>query len=160
MTTLKAKEILKDRFWIIQDGEVRIGTLSISEDMYMFSSAKGTRYFDSKEAVSKVFGKNILVTQVNTTNNDDTVPASENRIYGYPTLVAPYNIVYDVKHKLPIFSKSDKSKTLYCAGYYVIKFNKGWVKSFCPKLVTLENNQYQGPFTSELEMKQILSGRK
>ena len=46
--------------------------------------------------------------------------------------------MYDVKRKLPLFTKSKKSKSLYCAGYYIIQFEKGWVKSFCPKLITIE----------------------
>jgi hypothetical protein len=46
---------------------------------------------------------------------------------------------------------------LYCAGYYVIQFRKGWVKSFCPKLITLERYPYKGPFKTEEEMKTTLS---
>jgi hypothetical protein len=44
----------------------------------------------------------------------------------------------------------------------VIKFRKGWVKSFCPKLITLERYPFHGPFKSESEMKQMLTvlGRK
>ena len=68
--------------------------------------------------------------------------------------------MYDVRKKLPLFTKSNASKSLYCAGYYVIKFNKGWVKSFCPKVITLERNEYKGPFKTEFEMKQVLSNVK
>jgi hypothetical protein len=46
---------------------------------------------------------------------------------------------------------------LYCAGYYIIRFDKGWVKSHCPKLITLERYPYNGPFKSELEMRSELS---
>jgi hypothetical protein len=42
--------------------------------------------------------------------------------------VSPHNSMYDIKRKLPLFTKSEDSKSLYCAGYYVIKFDKGWVK--------------------------------
>jgi hypothetical protein len=63
----------------------------------------------------------------------------------------------DVQRKLPLFTKSAKSKSLYCAGYYIIKFDKGWVKSFCPKLITVERYETKGPFKSDLEMRQALS---
>ena len=56
-----------------------------------------------------------------------------------------------------MFSKSKKSKSLYCAGYFIIRFNKGWVKSFCPKLITIERYENKGPFRTELEMRQELS---
>ena len=55
------------------------------------------------------------------------------------------------------FTKSEKSKSLYCAGYYIIKFDKGWVKSFCPKLITIERYESRGPFKNDLEMRQELS---
>jgi len=56
-----------------------------------------------------------------------------------------------------LFTKSPKSKSLYCAGYFIIRFEKGWVKSFCPKLITLERYEYKGPFKTNLEMRTELS---
>jgi len=41
--------------------------------------------------------------------------------------------------------------------FVVIKFRKGWVKSFCPKLITLERYPYFGPFKTENEMKITLN---
>ena len=65
--------------------------------------------------------------------------------------------MYSVRQKLPLYAKSAKSKSQYCAGYYVIKFRKGWVKSYCPKLITLERYPYHGPFKTETEMKSVLN---
>ena len=65
--------------------------------------------------------------------------------------------MYDLKKKRALFTKSKKSKSLYCAGYFIIHFDKGWVKSFCPKEVTLEKYEHKGPFKTELEMRQELS---
>jgi len=78
-------------------------------------------------------------------------------VHGFPTSTVPFNSMYDVKRKLPLFTKSLKSKSLYCAGYYVIRFDKGWVKSFCPKLITVERYENRGPFKTELEMRTELS---
>jgi hypothetical protein len=83
--------------------------------------------------------------------------AEINEVQGFATSCLPHNGMYDIKRKLPMFTKSNDSKSLYCAGYYVIKFEKGWVKSFCPKLITLQRYEYKGPFKTELEMKQVLS---
>ena len=68
--------------------------------------------------------------------------------------------MYDVKRKLPLFTKSNKSKSAYCAGYYIIEFEKGWVKSFCPKLITIERYNFKGPFKTEIEMRSELSRAK
>lgn len=150
--TLKAKPIVQNKFWIVEDEGIRIGTLCLDEDKYMFSSPQGTKYFDSAKALKKIFGKDILLAQI-----EKPKPVVEKIVHGYPTSSIPYNSVVDVKRKLPLFTKSEKSKSLYCAGYYIIHFDKGWVKSLCPKLITVDHYEHRGPFRSELEMKQALS---
>lgn len=149
--TIKAKEILNGRFWIVEDCGERIGTLSKNEDKYIFTNPREVKFFDSARQVKKSFGNEMKWEPV--------VAAHENKtdsVYGYPTSVTPYNIMYDITKKLPLFTKSKKSKSLYCAGYYIIKFNKGWVKSFCPKLITVERYETKGPFKTSIEMKQEL----
>ena len=151
---IKARTILKDKFWIMEDEGVRVGTLSIDDDKFMFSSSEGTKYFDSERALRKTFGDKFQISQ-HEPEKDNTIVEKE--VYGYPTSTEPFNPLLDVKRKLPLFTKSEKSKSLYCAGYYIIHFDKGWVKSFCPKLITVERYDSQGPFKTSLEMKQALS---
>ena len=153
--TIKAKPVLKDKFWIVESNEQRIGTMSWNDDRYMFSSKIETCFFDNKRQMKKKFGTDIIWTDnINITlESADTIFL----VYGFPTSVNPFNTMYDVKRKLPLFTKSDKSKSAYCAGYYIIKFDKGWVKSFCPKLITVERYETRGPFKTELEMRQELS---
>lgn len=153
--TIEAKTILKDKFWIVEDKEnkKRIGTICWDEDRYMFTDGSETCFFNNKKQIKKKFGVDIIwsdVAQIPSTTQ-------EHFVHGFPTSVAPYNTVYDLKRKLPLFTKSDKSKSLYCAGYYIIKFDKGWVKSFCPKLITVERYETRGPFKTDLEMRQELS---
>ena len=152
--TVKAKPVLKDKFWIVEDEGVRVGTLSVTDDKFMFSNSEGTQYFNSERALKKTFGSTLFKTSV-TQVSETTI--SDKEVHGYPTSCVPYNSMYDVKRKLPLFTKSNKSKSLYCAGYYIIRFDKGWVKSFCPKQITVERYNFKGPFKTELEMKQQLS---
>ena len=151
---LIAKTILKDKFWIVEDNEQRIGTLTWNDDRYMFSSSSETCFFDNKKQIKKKFGMDFVWSEP--TPVEKSVEKS-GTIHGYPTNVKPFNSMFDVKRKLPLFTKSDKSKSLYCAGYYIVKFNKGWVKSFCPKLITIERYETKGPFKTDLEMRQELS---
>ena len=116
----------------------------------MFSDSKGTKFYNNEQNLTKEIGTPISWSKLSITE----IPKFE--IYNYPTSCAPHNILYDVKKSLPLFTKSIKSKSLYCAGYYIIHFDKGWVKSFCPKLMTIERYQYQGPFKSKIEMKNAL----
>ena len=153
--TLKAKPVLKDKFWIIENNEQRIGTMSWNDDRYMFSNGNGTCFFDNKRQMKKRFGTDIVWNDI---TPKDNITANEKFIvHGFPTSVSPFNTMYDVKRKLPLFTKSDQSKSAYCAGYYIIQFDKGWVKSFCPKLITIERYNFKGPFKTEMEMRSELS---
>ena len=152
--TIKAKPVLKDKFWIVENDGERIGTMSWNDDRYMFSNTIETCFFDNKNQIDKRFG---FVVWGEDNNTQDNISTENLNVHNFPTSVYPYNSLYDVKRKLPLFTKSEKSKSLYCAGYYIIRFEKGWVKSFCPKLITVERYETKGPFKTELEMKQELS---
>lgn len=145
-----AKEVLKDKFWIVEDEGVRVGTLSINDEQYMLSDKTGTHFYNERQ-LKKRLGKELEWEKL--TIKKSTIK----EVHGYPTSCIPYNPLFDVKRKLPLFTKSEKSKSLYCAGYYVIKFDKGWVKSWCPKLITVERYETRGPFKNEIEMRQELS---
>ena len=149
--SINAKEIIKSKFWILEDQGKNIGTVSFSDDKYLISDTSGSRFFKNTTEIEKKFGKKLHWTKL-----EITVVIS-NEVYGWPTSCPPNNPVLDVKKKLPLFTKSKKSKSLYCAGYYIIRFDKGWVKSFCPKLLTIERYESQGPFKTDIEMKQALS---
>lgn len=154
MTDLHAKPIIENKFWIVErDGE-KFATLRKNEDdRFVMSNELGVKIYDTKESLTKQFGKNFFVAKIIKEANN----ALPNEVHGYATSAEPHNAMYDIKRKLPLFTKSGDSKSLYCAGFYVIRFDKGWVKSFCPKLITLQRYEYQGPFQSEIEMKQVLA---
>lgn len=148
--TIKAKEIVNGRFWILESEGNKIATLSYSDEKYMVTDADGTRFVNNKKELEQDLGKIGWSTL-------DITEVKLDEVHGFPTSCSPHNPLYDVKQKLPLFTKSDKSKSLYCAGFYIIQFEKGWVKSFCPKLITVERYPFKGPFKSALEMRTELS---
>jgi hypothetical protein len=154
MTDLHAKPIIPEKFWIVEKGGAKFATLRKSEDNhFVMSNELGIKVYETKEKLTTEFGKDFFIAKI-IKEADDAEP---NEVHGYATSTTPHNSMFDVKRKLPLFTKSGDSKSLYCAGYYVIRFDKGWVKSFCPKAITLQRYEYQGPFKTELEMKQVLS---
>jgi len=153
MTELHAKPVIDGKFWIVEDQGNKVGILKVTEQKkYVFSSKDNITTFDNKKKLFETFGTNFFVKE----QIQKTIVVDKT-VHEYPTSSTPHNPLYDVKRHLPLFTKSNKSKSVYCAGYYIIRFDKGWVKSFCPKLITVERYQYQGPFKTELEMKQRLS---
>jgi hypothetical protein len=70
-------------------------------------------------------------------------------VHGYPAGCRVYNPIWDVKHKLPLYTKDRKSKSWYAAGWYQVKQHKQWELVQSPKLISLERYSYQGPFYSK-----------
>lgn len=149
---IKAKPIIDGKFWLVEHNGVKVGLLHKKDkNKYIISSKEGETYL-KKDELMKTFGTDFF--QIENKIKIKTEDIKE--MYGYPTICHPYNPIFDLKRKLPLFTKSPASKSLYCAGYYIIKFNKGWVRSFCPKLITIERYENKGPFHSEQNLKQAL----
>ncbi len=154
---ITARSIVKDTFWALEQDGKHFGILRrIVDDHFLVSSQLGEKIFQKKDEL-EAFGLEFF-------DNTEITPviSSANRlaVQGFPTNCIPYNPVYNIREKLPMFTKSDLSKSVYCAGYYIIRFDKGWVKSFCPKLITIERYPYKGPFMTEQELKQELANVK
>lgn len=134
----------------------KLGTLNKEKSGYAFFNKGKKTNLKNLSEVNAQFGEDLFKDNINVIKS--TINVQETKyIYDYPCSSKPYNPVYNIKKKLPIYSKSAKSKSLYCAGYYIIQFKKKWAKSFCPKLITLERYPFQGPFKTESEMKAVLN---
>jgi len=153
MTIIQAKPIIANKFWIVEEDGLKVATLRKNEEnKFILSNEQGVKVFNNKESVTQQFGKGFFAKIIK--EADNSLP---NEVHGYSCSTKPHNSMYDIQKKLPLFTKSKDSKSLYCAGYYTIKFEKGWVKSFCPKLITLQRYEYRGPFKTDIEMKQVLA---
>ena len=156
MTELHAKPIVDGKFWIVEEQGNKVGVLKITEQKkYVLSSKDKITTFDNKKKLFETFGKDFFVAKTSEPEKE-----TDREVHGYPCSSEPHNPMFDVRRNLPLFTKSGKSKSVYCAGYYIIKFEKGWVKSFCPKLITIERYPSEGPFKTDIEMKHRLSNAK
>jgi len=144
--TLLAKSIIKNKCWIVEEDGKKVGTILANSVGFTLVHNNQREKFTSlkllKDRYNIIVDKKVPVKQISEAHS----------VYGYPCDYNAQNILWDVKHKLPIFTKGRKSKSFFCAGYYIVKFNNGWVKSYCPKLITLNRYPYQGPFHSKEEM--------
>ena len=150
--TVFAKSVLKNKFWIVEDAGEKIATIQMVEDgTVVYVSSTERRKYTNIKLLSKDY--NIVFDKEQKKLKEQK---AEYDAHGYPVSSKPWNVLYDVKHQFPIYTKTNKSKSYFCAGYYIIKFNNGWVKSFCPKFITLNRYDYQGPFRTKLEMQEQL----
>lgn len=153
MSKLKARVVLKDKFWIIEHNGIKTASLQQTDDGFsLMGTAKGKpkkEHFSTLKELSDKYNISFNEPKQISTDNKD------HEIYGFKCKTKPYNDMYDVKRKIPVYTKNEKSKSFYCAGYYGIKFDN-WMASYCPKLLTLTRYNFIGPFKTELEMKSIL----
>jgi len=148
-TMLQAKPIVPDKFWIVERNGQKVGTLRRDEGFVLTVNDKKARFPDEATllARAKISFGNAIVKQKTKV---------ENEVHGFPCKTKPYNGIYDLKRKLPLYTKTEKSQSFYCAGYYCIEFENGWVKAYCPKLITLSRNNFIGPLKTKLEMQEQL----
>lgn len=149
-----AKEVMPGKFWILEDSAgSRKGTLRTDTNGEYFAVVDGAAksYSNWTDMAREL---NIIANTIVETN--EKTSGSDQNVHGYPTKCEPFNPIWDVKRKLPMFTKNSRSKSLHAAGYYIIHFDHGWVTSFCPKVITLDKNEFQGPFKTKLEMRERL----
>jgi hypothetical protein len=73
-------------------------------------------------------------------------PVPPNIVYNHEVEGAVYNPLWDVKRRLPLFTRDEKSKSWFAAGWYRVRQHRKWKIIHHPKLITLERYAYQGPF--------------
>lgn len=147
MSELVAKPVIKNKYWIVEDGGNPIATIQAVEDggfVYVHNDRR--ERYPSVRVLSKQH--NIKFT---TSSKKFKAPV-ENQVYGFPITGQSFNEVYDVKRRLPIYTKTEKSKSQYCAGYYLIQLNDTWTQAFCPKSISVNRYSYLGPFATEKAM--------
>lgn len=157
--TINAKTLVQDRFWIIQENGEKIGTLQKQDNNdWIFLSKKDQREtFNNEKALIDRFGAGLFANNSERQEVSNAGDTKEHDVHGYPVNQQAYNPMFDVQKQLPIYTKTPKSKSLFCAGYYIICFEKGWRKAYCPKVITLQRYPFKGPMKSKLEMQQVLN---
>lgn len=150
MTELKAKPVVKNKFWIVERSGEKIATIQAVEDggfVYVHD--------DQRDLYDTVRS---LKTKLNITFDrpQKTALGISSEVYGFPAGSKTYNCLYDVSRKLPIYTKTAKSKSYFCAGFYAIKFNNTWTRAYCPKLITLQRYEFLGPYETKQDLDQAI----
>lgn len=148
MTELIARPVVKNKMWIVEDSGTKVGNImAVDEGGVVYVHNNQREQFPSIKLLSKQYNIEFVKAEKPKRVKQDVYD-----VYGFPTNSAPNNEVLDVQRYLPIYTKGAKSKSFFCAGYYIIKFSSTWVRAYCPKLITLNRYEYQGPFKTQDRM--------
>lgn len=148
MNEIIAKPVVKNKFWIVESGGEKIATIqAVEEGGFVYVHDEQREMFPSIRMLTKKYNIEFVKAERPKKIKQDIYD-----VYGYPTPNQPNNEVLDVQRYLPIYTKGAKSKSFFCAGYYIIRFSNTWVRAYCPKLITLNRYEYQGPFKTQERM--------
>lgn len=154
---IQLKEITDDSWLVITEKEQeKIGLLSTSRNGSFTLLSKGGKVnFEDREEVTNFFDEDIFANILST----KIVENEKFYVKGYPVdFDHPFEADPEDKiSPLPLYTKTKTSKVYHCAGYYCIRFPKGWQDAFSPKLSTLQKYQYGGPWKNAMETKSNLS---
>lgn len=139
---IQAKPVVENQYWILKKDNRKIGQLEVKENgnctIKILNSVISYKTIKmAREAINIEFEPPETAT-----------PVPPNMVYGHEVEGEVFSPLWDVKRKLPLFTKEDNSKSWFAAGWYRIKQHRKWRMVQHPKLITLERYTYQGPFYS------------
>ena len=151
MTTLIAKPIVKDQYWVITDaGGNKVGNVSADNGGYELKLNGINTHYASTNAIKRKV--NIKFQPLKTNKTAVQLPHAT-----YPTTKLVFNSIVDVRRKLHIFTKSAKSKCYYAAGWFALDLGSQHKIVFCPKYIFIERYAYSGPFKTQVEAENMIN---
>lgn len=137
-----AKPVIDNQFWILQQNDQKIGNITATADgSYEVKILNSSNVYKTLPMIRR--------TGIEFVPAEKRSRVSHNEVHGYVTGCRAYNGMWDVKHRLPLFTKTQKSMSWFAAGYYWIKQHNNWRLKHNPKLILLERYAYHGPFATK-----------
>lgn len=150
MTDLIAKPIIKNQYWVVTDGDKKVGNVVADQNGFDVKLNGTNLHFASTDDIKQK--TKIVFESTRSQKSKQNYPYPE-----YPTTNKVYNSIMDIKRKLHLFTTTAKSKCFHAAGWFVIDQNGTEQICFCPKYIFIQRYSYQGPFKTETEAKQALN---
>ena len=150
-----AKPLIEDRFWILSKNGKSIGILNkLGQNNYVVTWDGRKKSFNSRKNLLEQYPMRFIKFGT----DEKSTTKVEKEVHNYPiNSKNGYNTIFDLSRKLPMFTKRKDSKCWFCAGYYIINFNKiGWTTAYCPKLITLDRYEFKGPYRTSIDAKESL----
>jgi hypothetical protein len=144
--TLIAKPVIDKQFWILQDGNQKVGNIEACAGGYQVKIRNQVEQFKT----IRMAAQRVNIEFETLVKKQDLKKISQ-VVHGYPATGKIYNPMWDVKMKLPIYTKTNKSKSWFAAGWYRVQKGRNWTAVSDPKLILLQRYSYQGPFYTEEE---------
>lgn len=150
MTTLIAKPVVKDQYWVVTDGNKKVGNVIANGSGFEVKVNGMHAFCENKTEVKK---KTSIQFQTLKTDRTATVLPFAH----YPTSGKVYNSIFDIKRRLHLYTKTPKSKCYHAAGWFVLNQNGTNEVVFCPKYIFVQRYEYAGPFKTESDANSMIN---
>lgn len=151
--TLIAKPVVKNQFWIVTDGNEKVGNVISDGSGYEVKLNGNKTHYKNTKAIERI--TNIKFEDVEKFKN-----TKKDLLFSeYPTTSRVYNSMLDVKRKLHLFTKTPKSKCYYAAGWFTIEQGQEKKIIFCPKYIFIQRYKFTGPYKTKSEAENMLNNR-
>lgn len=139
MKILTAKPIIKNQYWVVTDGDKKVGNVEANGTGFDLKINGINTHFKNTNDIKRV--TKIEFQPIIKNKKQEQIPFA-----CYPTTSKTFNNIFDIKRKLHLYTKTLKSKCYYAAGYYVMKEDGVNQVVFCPKYIFIQRYPYLGPF--------------
>lgn len=141
--TLIAKPIIDNTYWVVTGTEGKVGNVVSTSSGVDLRIGSHTIHYESTEQLqqlAQIKFDTITTSKINTT-----------QLGGFPAPANTHNHVYELKHKLHLFTDTEKSKSFRAAGWFNVSQNDATSIMYCPKYIFIQRYAYTGPFKSKQE---------
>jgi len=142
--TIIAKPVIDKQFWILQDGDRKVGNIEACDGGYQVKIQNQTAQFKTIRMVAQR-------VNIHFESGFKTVKPKYDIgfVHGYSVSGRVHNPMWDVKMKVPIYTKTSKSKSWFADGWYRVRKGRNWHTVNAPKLIVLQRYDFVGPFYNE-----------
>ena len=143
--TLIALPVIDKQYWIIKENDRKVGNVEACDGGYQVKLNNQIQQYKTirmvEQRVNVHFEHPARRVRVKQTNE----------VHGYAVSGRMYNPMWDIQRKLPIYTKTNKSKSWFAAGWYRVKKGRNWATIQGPKLIMLQRYPYHGPYHTQEE---------
>lgn len=145
MATLIAKPVIKDQYWVVTDGERKVGNVVANGTGFEVKIHGNKTQFDDTTSLTNKTNIEFQTIKTIKTRNQSTV-------VNHPIFGKMYNTVIEVKRKINLFTKTPKSKCYFAVGWFAVKLHGDFEAVMCPKYIFIQRYPYVGPFDTKQQV--------
>ena len=139
------------RSWLVFEEDIKVASVHKTDEGFIVACKGSIIPAKTAKAVRKQLGVEEWEPE-----SSEIESQSVNDLAGYATdCETYYDPMIEAKRRLPLFTKVPNSKCFFAAGWYRIQYGNKFKVEFCPKLLTLNRNLFQGPFYTQEEAKAL-----